>query len=105
MTATNRTPPITVKSHLVWNANKVNEKQMTAVNPTANIISSALNAIVVTPSMNPCANVNRAKKMKFVGEVRRTDSQQAMQSIVMRRTATATQTSHVFLIAQYLVGS
>lgn len=34
-TATNKTPPITVKSHLVWNANSVSPRQTAAVIPTA----------------------------------------------------------------------
>ena len=37
ITATNNTPPITVKSHFVWNANKVKPKQTAAVIPTASI--------------------------------------------------------------------
>lgn len=35
ITATNKTPPITVKSHLVWNAKSVRAKQTAAVIPTA----------------------------------------------------------------------
>lgn len=87
MTATNKTPPITVKSHFVWNAKSVSEKQTTAVIPTASITSSAWNAIVVQPSMNPWARVKMPRKMKFVGAVRRTLSQHAMQINVTKRTA------------------
>lgn len=45
---------------------------------------------VVTPSKNDSANVNKPKKIKFIGDVRRTLSQQDIAIIVTKRMANAT---------------
>lgn len=95
--ATNKTPLQTVKSNFVWNANRVSAKHTAAVAPTANNTVSAGTLEVMLPNMNDSANVNRAKKMKFVGDVRRTLSQHAIAIIVTTRTARATHTNSVCL--------
>lgn len=87
--ATNMMPLQTVKSNLVCIANNVNDKQTTAVAPTANSTVSCGTRDVVAPSKNDSANVNKPKKMKFIGDVRRTLSQQDIAIIVTNRTANA----------------
>lgn len=66
-TATNSTPPITVKSHFVWNANNVNPRQTPAVMPTAINTSFWLYLLDDKANKNDCATVNNPKKMKFIG--------------------------------------
>lgn len=46
---------------------------------------------VIVPSINVWANVNNPKNMKFVGDVRRTLSQHAIEINVTNRMANATQ--------------
>lgn len=88
--ATNIIPLQTVKSNLVCIANNVNAKQTAAVAPTANSTVSCGTRDVVTPSKNDSANVNKPKKMKFIGDVRRTLSQQDIAIMVTKRMANAT---------------
>lgn len=45
---TKRYEPIPVKSHLVWNANRVKPRQITAVIPTASRTESALRNVKFT---------------------------------------------------------
>lgn len=52
ITETNRTPPIVVKSHLVWNAKIVKLRVTTAVMPTANKTSITSKFADITPIMN-----------------------------------------------------
>lgn len=89
--ATKSTPLQTVKSNFVCKANMVKAKQMTAVAPTARITVSGGTADVSVPNINDWAIVNKPKNMKFVGDVRRTLSQQAIAIIVTNNTAKATQ--------------
>lgn len=91
--ATNRKPFNTVKSNLVCNANSVNARHTRAVAPTANSTVPDGTLEVSVPNINDCANVNNPKNMKFVGDVRRTLSQQAIAIIVTKRTAIATHNS------------
>lgn len=132
MAATNRIPPITVKSHLVWNAKSVRPKQTAAVMPTPSstwnmrhcldwkcvlfmyrergwscvlFTVSAGTLDVITPNKNVCANVNSPKNTKFIGKLRRTFVQQAMAIIVMKSTAKATQNISGWLRSQCLVPS
>lgn len=79
MTATNKAPPKTVKSHLVWRAKRVRAKQITAVKPAAITTSSALNCAAQHPSIKLSAMVKIPKKMKFIGALRRTEPQHAIQ--------------------------
>lgn len=88
--ATNKIPLHTVKSNFVWNANSVNAKHTTAVAPTASNTVSAGTLMVMVPNMNDSATVNKPKKMKLVGDVRRTLSQHAIAIIVTTKTANAT---------------
>lgn len=110
ITATKRTPPITVKSHFVWNANIVNAKHIPAVMPMANQIcygssisynriirpkveftSCTLYLAVMVPNRKLCASVNNPKNMKFIGALRRTFVQHAIDIIVTSITPNATQ--------------
>lgn len=93
--ATNKTPLQTVKSNFVWNANSVSAKHTAAVAPTANKTVSGGTLEVMLPNINDSANVNKPKKMKFVGDVRRTLSQHAIAIIVTIRTARATHINSV----------
>lgn len=95
--ATNNTPLQTVKSNFVCMANIDSARQRTAVVPTAIITVSAGTVDVNVPNINDWANVNSAKNIKFMGEVRRTDSQQAIAIIVTTSTARATQNSSLCL--------
>lgn len=122
-----RIPPIMVKSTLVCKANIVRARQTAAVIPTAmrtctkgermninqvinSINSGTLTSVgawrdAVTPRRNDWAAVNIPKKMKLVGNVRRTPSQQAMHIIVTNSTPRATHTSHPFRCAKFFVPS
>lgn len=50
------------------------------------------------------AKVNNPRKMKFIGVLRRTPSQHAIEIIVTNKTANATQNNAGFLIAKSFVG-
>lgn len=91
--ATKSTPLHTVKSYFVWSANKVSAKHTAAVAPTASITEYGSTIAVIVPNINDWANVNSPKNMKFVGDVRRTLSQQANAINETNRTAIATQNS------------
>merc|ERR1719411_503050 len=77
MRTARRTPPIAVKSILVWKAKMVRPSVMAAQAPTAIITSSMSYLAVIVPSMNPSAKVKRPRKMKLCGVFLRTPSQQA----------------------------
>lgn len=101
--ATNRTPLQTVKSNFVCNANRVNARHKAAVAPTASITVFGGTVAVIVPSINDWASVNSPRKMKFMGELRRTLSQQAIAIIVTKSTANATQNNSRWLRRNTLV--
>lgn len=101
--ATKSTPLRTVKSNFVCNANNVNAKQRAAVAPTASNTVSGGTADVNVPNINDWANVNKPRNMKFVGDVRRTPSQQAIAIIVTISTAKATQNNSRWLLKNCFV--
>lgn len=89
--ATNSTPLQTVKSNFVCSANKVNARHNAAVAPTASSTVFGGTVDVIVPSINDSAHVKSPRNMKFMGDVRRTLSQQAIAIIVTKSTAMATQ--------------
>lgn len=84
---------MTVKSHLVWNAKIVSPKLTAPVIPTAIITKSGSYTTDMQPRRKDSARVKMARKMKFIGELRRTDSQQAIAIIVTSVTPNAIQNS------------
>lgn len=109
---TNNAPPIVVKSHFVCIAKTVNATTTTVVKRIAiftyyfrngcssiwgtklfiklqSLTISGSYCIVLNPTKYDSPTVNNDKKMMFVGEVRRTPSQQLMLIIVIRTKTSA----------------
>uniref|UniRef100_A0A1L8E9T3 Uncharacterized protein n=1 Tax=Haematobia irritans TaxID=7368 RepID=A0A1L8E9T3_HAEIR len=102
---TNKTPPHIVKSYLVWKAKSVRAKQTAAVIPTAIRISMGANRLADMANKNDSAKVKSPKNIKFMGVLRRTPSQQAIEIIVTKRTAKAIQNRDGWRMAYCLDGS
>lgn len=69
---------VIISYHFVWNAKIVSPKQTAAVIPTAKKTSNWAYEEEIIPSKKLSASVNKAKKIKFIGNVRRTLSQHAI---------------------------
>lgn len=89
--ATNKTPPITVKSHFVCMAKITREIVTTTVIPSANITSHASKNAQVTPSKNDIDKVNNPKNIKLIGLDLLKLSQHAKTIRMTRKTPIATQ--------------